>query len=62
KARLIRRGIFEPRQEVEGFALAQVPTMVETTGHSREILEPNVNVTGLLLKNLPAFVLSQSPP
>ncbi len=35
--------------------------MVETTGHSREILEPNVNVTGLLLKNLPAFVLSQSP-
>jgi hypothetical protein len=36
--------------------------MVETTGHSREILEPNVNVTGLLLKNLPAFVLSQSPP
>jgi hypothetical protein len=36
--------------------------MVEAAGHSREILEPDVNVTGLFLKNLPAFVLRQSPP
>ena len=55
-------GEIEQGQKVERFAVAEVAAVMQATGDTRQILEPNGDMLRLFLKEGPPFVLSQRPP
>src|SRR5438128_12536500 len=60
EGRGILRRVLEPRQEVEW--LPQVPPVVQTPRHGRQVLEPPADVVGALFQYGPPLVLGEVPP
>src|SRR6266516_5912397 len=52
--------VFEPGQEVEGFA--EIAAVIELPGDRRQVFQARRNVVRPVLKNLPPLLLRQLPP
>jgi len=60
--RLIGWSKLKPSQEIEWLALSHVAAVLKPSGDGRQILKSNMDLLGLLLKDLSPFILGQALP